>query len=101
MKILLINQCFYPDVVSTAQHLTDLAVELASNGHEVTVIAANRGYDDTSRHFPKRETWNGIHIIRIPSLALGKGARWRRALSFTSFLTVCAFRLIFLCGVDA
>ena len=29
MKILLLNQTFYPDVVSTAQHLTDLAVALA------------------------------------------------------------------------
>ena len=30
MKILLLNQCFYPDVVSSAQHLTDLAVALAA-----------------------------------------------------------------------
>ena len=26
MRILLLNQCFYPDVVATAQHLTDLAI---------------------------------------------------------------------------
>jgi len=29
MKILLLNQVFYPDVVSTAQHLSNLAVALA------------------------------------------------------------------------
>jgi hypothetical protein len=43
LKILLLNQCFYPDVVSTAQHLTDLAEALSSRGHEVTVIAGDRG----------------------------------------------------------
>ena len=29
MKILLLNQCFYPDVVSTAQHASDLVAALA------------------------------------------------------------------------
>ena len=43
MKILLLNQCFYPDVVSTAQHLSDLAFDLSSQGHRVTVIASRRG----------------------------------------------------------
>ena len=37
MKILLLNQAFHPDVVSTGQHATDLALELTAAGHEVTV----------------------------------------------------------------
>ena len=94
MRVLLLNQCFYPDVASTAQHLTDLAVELASNGHQVTVIASDRGYDNTANRFPRRETWKGIRIIRIPSLAFGKLSKWRRALNFASFLFVCALRLL-------
>jgi uncharacterized metal-binding protein len=40
MKVLLLNQCFYPDVVATAQYLTDLALELRNAGHDVTVVAA-------------------------------------------------------------
>jgi len=94
MKVLLLNQCFYPDVMATAQHLTDLALGLAGEGHEVTVIASDRGYDNPSRRFPRRETWNGIKIIRIPSMALGKGTRWRRALNFASFLINCSSRLL-------
>src|SRR5271157_3578774 len=70
MKILLINQCFYPDVVSSAQHLTDLALELASSGHEVTVLTGRRGYDDPSLRFPKKEIWKGITVFRIPSTGL-------------------------------
>jgi glycosyltransferase involved in cell wall biosynthesis len=94
LKFLLLNQCFYPDVVSTAQHLTDLATELSARGHEVTVIASDRGYDDPQKRFPRRETWRNIHIIRIPSIALGKSSRWQRALNFASFMIVCALRLL-------
>lgn len=100
MKFLLLNQCFYPDVVSTAQHLTDLATELSARGHEVTVIASDRGYDDPERRFPRRETWNNIRIIRIPSLSLGKSSRWRRALNFGSFIAMCAGRLLLLGRFD-
>ncbi|HEU0253827.1 MAG TPA: glycosyltransferase family 4 protein [Pyrinomonadaceae bacterium] len=100
MRILLLNQCFYPDVVSTAQHLTDLAIALKSHGHDVTVIAAHRGYDDPTTRFPRREQWNGIDIIRIPSLSFGKNSRWRRALNFGSFLLVCTLRLFTLPRFD-
>ena len=94
MRILLLNQCFYPDVVSTAQHLTDLATALASRGHEVTVIASDRGYEHPTTRFKRRERWNDIEIIRIPSLSFGKNSRWRRAFNFASFLFVCSLRLL-------
>jgi len=100
LKFLLLNQCFYPDVVSTAQHLTDLARELSARGHDVTVIASDRGYDDPQARFPRRETWNKIRIIRLPSLSLGKSSRWRRALNFGSFVFVCALRLLVLGRFD-
>jgi putative colanic acid biosynthesis glycosyltransferase WcaI len=100
MKVLLLNQCFYPDVASTAQHLSDLAVELVAGGHEVTVVASDRGYDNSSLRFPRSETWKGVRIIRIPSLALGKSAKWRRVVNFASYFFVCALRLLFLPRFD-
>lgn len=100
MKVLLLNQCFYPDVMATAQQLTDLAVALSGAGHQVTVIANNRGYDDPSKRFPRHEIWNGIKIIRIPSLAMGKEAKWRRAANFASFLFSCSLRLLLLPRFD-
>ncbi len=100
MKILLLNQCFYPDVAATGQHLSDLAVELVRHGHEVTVVASDRGYDNSLIRFPRRETWKGVRVIRIPSLSLGKSSRWRRALNFASFLFVCALRLLFMPRFD-
>lgn len=100
MNVLLLNQCFYPDVMATAQQLTDLAVGLAEDGHNVTVIASDRGYDNPEKRFPRRETWKGIRIIRIPSLALGKASRWRRGATFASFLVNCALRLSLLGRFD-
>lgn len=101
MKVLLLNQCFYPDVVSTAQHLTDLAVELAAQGHEVTVVCSRRGYDDPDVCFAPREEWNRISILRVPTLGLGKKAKWRRAADFASFLAACVVRLLLLPRQDA
>jgi colanic acid biosynthesis glycosyl transferase WcaI len=53
MRVLLLNQCFYPDVMATAQQLTSLARGLAERGHAVTVIASDRGYDDPSHRFSR------------------------------------------------
>lgn len=100
MKILLVNQCFYPDVVSTAQHLMDLAVELSSRGHEVTVISSSRGYDDPDTRFVKHEVWNGIRIHRVSGAGFGKRARWRRALDFGTFMASCALRMLLLRRVE-
>ncbi len=87
-------------MVSTAQHLTDLATELSARGHEVTVLTGDRGYDDPSTRFPRRECWKGITIIRIPSLSLGKNSRLRRVLSFASFIASCSARLLTLKRFD-
>lgn len=94
MKILLLNQCFWPDVVATSQQLTALARRLSDAGHEVTVIAARRGYDDPTDTFSRRERWNGIDIIRVSSINLGKKNRATRFLNFGSFLFTCGLRML-------
>jgi colanic acid biosynthesis glycosyl transferase WcaI len=100
VKVLLLNQCFYPDVVATAQQLTQLAVGLTAKGHQVTVIASDRGYDDPTMRFTRRETWQGITIIRLRSVALGKHSKWRRVINFASFLIICSWRMLLLPRFD-
>ena len=87
-------------MVSTAQHLTDLAIELANRGHEVTVVTGDRGYDDPTKRFPRRERWKNVSISRVPSLSLGKQSKWRRTLGFASFLVACGLRLLMLPRFD-
>ena len=83
-----------------AQHLTDLATALASRQHKVTVITSDRGYDDPAKRFARHERWNGIEIIRLPSLSFGKNSRWRRVINFGSFLLACSLRLLMLQRFD-
>ena len=85
MRVLLLNQCFHPDHVATAQYLADLALALREAGHEVTAVASSRGYDDPSTRYPARETWQGVEIHRIWTPGLGKGAKWRRLVDFGMF----------------
>jgi glycosyltransferase involved in cell wall biosynthesis len=90
MRILLLNQAFYPDVVATSQLASDLAAALAQAGHEVTIVCNSRGYDDPKLRFPNEETWKGVKIVRVGSTGLGKSSRWRRAVDFGTFIVNCA-----------
>lgn len=96
MQVLILNQAFHPDVVSTAQHASDLAEALAASGDRVTVIAGRRGYDDPTLRFPPQEDWQGVRILRVATTGFGKGARWRRAADFASFILVCCWKLLWL-----
>jgi glycosyltransferase involved in cell wall biosynthesis len=87
MKILLLNAHYWPDLsAATAQMLTGLGEELARQGHEVRVICGRRKYDEPSVLFPKREIRNGVHITRIWNSSFGKGAKWKRAVDFATWL---------------
>jgi colanic acid biosynthesis glycosyl transferase WcaI len=101
MRVLLLNQCFWPDVVATAQQLNDLAAGLVERGHEVTVVCSDRGYDDPELRFPPRERWCNVNIIRVRSIRANKKSRFSRALNFASFSIACAFRLASLPRQDA
>ena len=86
MRILLLNAHYWPDTASTGQHLTGLAEELVRQGHEVRVICGRRKYDEPGVLFAPEEDRNGVHIRRIWNTAMGKGAKWRRAVDFATWL---------------
>ena len=100
MKILLLSQVFYPDVVSVAQHLADLGVGLSEAQHEVTVLCSSSGYDDPSTKYLRRESWNGITIRRVSVWGLGKKSKIRRIVSFGSFFVKAFVSLIMLTRQD-
>ena len=93
MRITVLNQTFYPDVISSGQHLADLASSLAERGHDVTVVTSRRAYDDPGKVFAKDETWRGVRIKRVFATGLGKRAKWRRAVDFATFLCSCCWHL--------
>jgi len=96
MRIIVLNQTFYPDVVSSGQHLADLVSDMAARGHEVTVVTSRRAYDDARKVFPRQEIWRGIQILRVFATGFGKSAKWRRAADFATFLCSCCWKLLWL-----
>lgn len=94
MKVLLINQCFHPDVVATAQHLWDLARHLVRAGHEVTVITSRSLYGSAGATLPPREHIEGITVIRVGSSRFGKSSLVARAADFAGFLLRAAIEAL-------
>jgi hypothetical protein len=94
MKTLILNQCFYPDVVATAQHAADLSQALLDRRHEVSVIASRRAYSQAGVMYEPSEVWRGVDIKRVSVTSFGKGAKWRRAVDFASFFVTSAWQLL-------
>lgn len=86
MKILLLNQFFWPDSAATSQLLTDLARGLQERGHEVYAICADGGYaiKDISDPPP-------VEIHRVKAIPFVRGVLGR-ILSYASFFLTAAVR---------
>lgn len=86
MRITLINQFFHPDLSATAQIATELAVDLARQGHHVRALCARGSYLGKER-LPPRSWHEGVEIHRVFSTARGKGRAADRIFDYGSFLT--------------
>jgi colanic acid biosynthesis glycosyl transferase WcaI len=93
LRILFLNQTFYPDVAATSQYASDLASTLAGRGHDVTVVCSRRAYDSPGQRYSRHERWRGVEIRRISCFGFGKKTRWRRAADFGSYIANCALHL--------
>ncbi len=100
MKILFINQTFYPDVVSTAQHLSDIAVHCAETGYEVWVLASRRGYAFPYPCYPSNEYYQGVKVVRVWPFALGRRNKFFRILDSLFINLTFLSRLLFLPRFD-
>ncbi|GAB4549809.1 MAG: glycosyltransferase family 4 protein [Phycisphaerales bacterium] len=85
MRVLLLNQVFYPDVAATAQHADDLARHLVKHGHEVHAIASRALYGEKGASLPKHETVDGVQIHRVGTSLFGKAGILARLADFALF----------------
>ena len=95
-RLLLVNQHYWPDHASTAQHLTDLAEALAEQGHEVHVVCSRGASRPGSPARKRKEVHNGVTIHRVGASSLGRRSVLRRMCDYLSFhlgATIKALRL--------
>lgn len=80
MRILFINQFFWPDAAATGQFLTDVSRHLVQLGHEVTVICSRNSYAEASSDADTPP----VTIIRASGMRFGRSIS-ARGLSYLSF----------------
>ena len=85
--ILVISQYFYPEQF----RINDICSEWVKRGHRVTVLTGipnyplGKFYRGYGWFRNRRETWNGVEIIRIPIVSRGKSV-FRLVLNYYSFV---------------
>ena len=79
MRILFINQFFWPDSSATSQQLTDLVGALAARGTDVAVLCGEGGYAAAAGSTPPP-----AEVHRVRALPFARG-RLGRVLSYLSF----------------
>ncbi len=94
MRILMINQVFYPDVAATAQHGHDLARHLVEQGHQVTAISSRSLYGEKGAKLDSKEVVDGIEIHRVGRSLFGKTSIFARALDFVLFYLAATWRAL-------
>lgn len=89
MRILFINQFFWPDAAATGQFLEDLVRHLAAAGHEVTVICSANRYAAASPDTPAPPA----RILRVRGVPFARSIAGR-ALSYASFYAGSLWRAL-------
>ena len=87
MRILLLNQFFWPDPSATSQLLTDVARALVDRGHQVTAVSSCAG------GYVEPDTFDGapqVRNLRVRGVSFGRG-RIGRLLSYASFYIAAAW----------
>jgi glycosyltransferase involved in cell wall biosynthesis len=90
-----VTQTFPPDPAAVGQHMADLAMSLGRKGHMVTVLTADRGYDDAAIQYLREEvTPAGILIRRLPRTSFGKATVLHRLAAILSFICQAGARCL-------
>jgi glycosyltransferase involved in cell wall biosynthesis len=99
-RLLFVNQYYWPDHASTAQHLTDLAEHLAARGHDVHVVCSQGAYKPGTPRPSRNEIHNGVQIHRVPATSLGRKSTLHRMIDYLSFYARAFLLAIFLPRFD-
>ncbi len=89
LRILILNQGFWPDVAATAQHAFDLARFLSVRGDRVSAISSRSFYGQTGGVLPGFEVKDGIEIHRVGTSVFGKRGLLSRGFDFVAFSAAC------------
>lgn len=93
MRLIILNQFFYPDHSATSQLMTDLGESLVERGVEVTALAG-RGRYNGGETLPLREVYRGVKIERAWATSYGKHSLVGRVVDYLSFYVGATWKLL-------
>jgi len=97
VKILVVSQYFWPENF----RVNDLVEGLVERGHEVTVLTGQPNYPQgnffAGHGFfgPRRQTYVGADVIRVPLFPRGAGGGGRLVLNYLSFVFFACLGVLF------
>lgn len=93
MRIIILNQYFYPDHSATSQLMTDLAESLVERGIAVTALAGRGRYNGGEKLAPY-EQYQGVKIERAWATSFGKRNLIGRLTDYLSFYLGASWKLL-------
>ncbi|MDP9300110.1 MAG: glycosyltransferase family 4 protein [Actinomycetota bacterium] len=96
-KLVLLCEHFYPEMVSTGMHMTELATRLAELGWQITVYTAKPtwGTDDGREgSVPREMVHEGVRIIRVPTFGSQRGNLLSKTVSAITFVLSVGWALV-------
>ncbi|HEX8633842.1 MAG TPA: glycosyltransferase family 4 protein [Pyrinomonadaceae bacterium] len=93
MRLLILNQFFYPDHSAISQLMTDLAESLVERGLCVTALAG-RGLYNGGKTLPPREDYRGVRVERAWATSFGKRSVAGRLADYFTFYLGATWKLL-------
>jgi glycosyltransferase involved in cell wall biosynthesis len=93
-RLALLCEHFYPEMISTGMHMTELATRLTELGWHITVYTAKPAWGtdgDASDAGSKEIVYEGIRILRVPTIASQRGGLVSKTAAAVSFAVSVSF----------
>jgi glycosyltransferase involved in cell wall biosynthesis len=94
-NLFLLCQHFYPEMVSTGMHMTELATRLAEFGWRVTAFCAKPSWGTAGEPDPatRQLVHRGVEVFRVRTLGKQRGGLLSRAVFAVTFVLSAGFEL--------
>ncbi|HML45308.1 MAG TPA: hypothetical protein PKE04_01000, partial [Clostridia bacterium] len=100
-QTVIVNQQYFPELVSTGQVFQTLAEYLVTQGFAVTVVCGTPFYPGTSQRAPKREVLGGVAVRRLWNTCFSKKSFFGKLLNQLTFMVSLFFYALFRIPRDA
>jgi glycosyltransferase involved in cell wall biosynthesis len=88
-ELVLLCEHFYPEMISTGMHMTELATRLTELGWQITVYTAKPSWGtDAGEHqrVPREIVHEGVRILRVPTFGSQRGGLASKAIAAVTFV---------------